>query len=667
MNEISIRKLAVRTLLVTLCLLLILSPFYYSPTTAKATTQGDPRYGGTMRVGITYDVGSWNPFLHWHEGAYHNNVFNKLMTHDELFNVQGNLLTKYPTITSEPGYPSIYTLELEHNIHWSDGTPLTTKDVKFTLETYTWAAQNRDDCPDPEINDRLAVPAFKGNQYLSNLKKIEIIDDYIIKFYFSEIQLDLWMYPINGFFVLPYHMYKDFNVNNPPGMTWEDNPLNDMPVCSGPFTVREHVRDQYVIMDRNVNYFRGIPFLEHLVFHVIPDAKSCVLALENGEIDATTDTVAWPIEDILRLNAMTEFTVSANAYPAPYRLTINHHPDAKKIWPWLDEVNVLKAFEYALDKETLCKQVLFGVVEPTYTAMPGSVKPYSAEYNTEEFGYTGPWKIEKRTYNVDKARQLLDDAGWKLNAQGVREKNGVTMDNLKFAILTRDVTTAEAINRYFEDVGIIIEIVPIETITFYVGLEDSPTGIMNEELGGPFTMAYGCMGSGPDPDRIRAWSAPRPESFPWTTGTNNFGFYNNPRVGELLEQGRYSTVYSDRKVIYDEVQYWIHEDVSVILLWPVWDTMGWNNDFAGLKSIRPYSAFGSFFRGNDSSSNVDKGAYWRGGSPTPFPETPMTTIVTQVTQVTTQVPEFMDIRILAALSLLMLTGVFVYSRRRRED
>ena len=120
-NEI--KKITKRTLLVTVTLLVLLSPFYATPTTANANSQFEPRYGGTLRIAYGADPVSFNGFVNYWgtTDSILGNVMNKLMTYDSLYNMVGELLVGYPVVTSEPGYPSVYTLELEKNIRWFKG------------------------------------------------------------------------------------------------------------------------------------------------------------------------------------------------------------------------------------------------------------------------------------------------------------------------------------------------------------------------------------------------------------------------------------------------------------------------------------------------------------------------------------------------------------------
>jgi ABC-type transport system substrate-binding protein len=323
--------------------------------------------------------------------------------------------------------------------------------------------------------------------------------------------------------------------------------------------------------------------------------------------------------------------------------------------------------EYAIDKETIVDEVLFGITQVTNTGISWIVAPYGGDYNSVDQGYDGDWPIEFRTYDPDKARQLLDDAGWVLNEDGVREKDGVKIEGTTAPYYHYATAWSEACTGYWEEVGIFIEPIPIQSGVFFETLEvpfwhedregeawsddfigeKVPTaeGLETNELGGPFPVSFNTMGAGPDPDDIRYHIAS------WYPGSNNFGFYSNPRVDELFDMGAGTTDYDTRKDIYDELQFLLHEDVACIWLWNKWKIKAYSNDFAGFGTNLPIAWYGRYFRGDDKSTNVDRGVYWKQGTDTPEPD----------------VPEFMDLRVLVTLTLLGLTGFAVVRRRRKVN
>jgi peptide/nickel transport system substrate-binding protein len=650
---------------------MLLSPFYAAPTGVQAP-EFKGRYGGTLRIAYLADPISFNGFVNYWgtTESVLQQVLLKLGTFDDLYNVVGEVMKSF-TVSEEPGFPSVYTIEIEDNIYWHDGVHMTTQDLKFHFETLAWAGSDRTDAPSQDVVERLEQPAYNSGTFLSSLKKIEIVDDYVVKFYFNKPRLDSWITTGTDadFNMVPYHLWKDFNIHNPPGQRMDDNQYNHKPLGNGPYTIAEYERDQYIIMDRFDEFFRGVPYLEHLVWNIIPDRVATVLALENGEVDTVHQSVNFPSDEIARINAMPQFTVRGFPYTTTYRATPNFHPDGIALWPWLADKDVLKALEYAIDKQTICTQVLNDVTKPTYTAISWIVAPYGGDYNTVDQGYTGDWPIVKREYDPDMARTLLDDAGWTLNDAGVRHKviDGVdhTMDNFEVPYYHFATNWAEAIMAYWEEVGVFGKAVPIESTSFYAGIEDSAEGLMGEGLGGPFPIGFNSMGAGPDPDRIKYTTQARNAEYPWVTGATNFGFYVNDRVDELFDVGAATSDYAARKEAYDEMQYLIHEDVGWIFLFNKWRIEAWNNDFAGFDTNLPLSWYGNYFRGNQTMSNTEDGVYWRGGTEEPFPQT-MTSVVTSIATTTQVIPEFMDIRILAALSILILPGILLYRRRYKR-
>jgi peptide/nickel transport system substrate-binding protein len=651
---------------------MILSPFYAAPTGVQATNQFEGRYGGTLRIAYGSDPIGWNPVInYWSTSMYYYiNCFVKGYRFDDLYNIVGYACEGSPEFEATAEYPSIYTWTLKDGVMWHDGTPLTTQDIKFTYETHAWGASD-DPMIDEDIRNRLELPQYHSNTYFHALDKIEVVNDKVIKFYFNEVTLDSWISEMNSNVILPYHIYKDFNTNNPAGQTFEDNPYNLMPVGSGPYQVTEFERDQFTVMERFDDYFDGVPYLQTLVWNVITDPTAAMLALENGEIDTVHEQLNFPAAEIDRVNSDPQFSVDAFPYTTTWRVTPNFHPEALATWPWVGDVEVRKAMEYAIDKETIVDQVLNGITRPTSTAVSWIVAPYGGDYNTDEFGYTGDWKITPRNFDPDMARTVLDAAGWTLNGDGVRHKvidgvdhkiEGVEMPYYHYA-----TAWGEAIASNWADVGIFVNPVPIESTTFFQGIEVTELGLQNPAVGGPYPLGLNTMGGGPDPDQVNGWIRTRPAWGPgWEWGGDNFGFYSNERVDELFDIGASTAVYAERKAAYDELQYLVHEDAGFIMLWNKWKVEAWNNDFTGFGSNRPIAWYGGYFRGNDESSNVEKGVYWRGGTVNPGGD--VTTIMTTSIMTTaTTVSEFMDLRILAAFTIVMAAGIFAIRRRRREE
>ena len=664
-----IKKYSKRTLLVTISLLMLLSPFYAAPNSMAASAQSGPRYGGTLRIAYSADPISFNPIPQfWSTGMYlYVNVYAKAYIFDDLYNPTGYAAEGEPLHTSTDEYPSIWTITLKDDVMWQDGTPMTSADIEFTYGMHAWGAQ-----ADPlhmEYDEYLEIAMYHSTTYFEDLAKIETPDDKTTVMYFNEVNLGAFLIEMNMNIILPKHLWGDFNRNNPSGMKMEDNQYNTKPIGAGAYQVTEYEIDQYIIMDRFEDFHDGYPYLDHLVWQIIDSNVAAMLALENGEIDHVHEFTNFPLSEIARVNSYPDFTVLAFPYTTTWRVTMNMHEDALARWPWLDDVDVRYAMEYAIDKQTIIDNVAFGNTHVVDTAVSWIVAPYGGDYNTVDQGYTGDWAIEPRDYDPVKAAQLLDDAGWVLNGDGVRQKGSVKMEGVEMPYYEDFVGLAEAIPAYWAELGIFIDPLPIEHNSFFDGIEASEKGLEQPDFGGgPYPLGLNTMGGGPDPAQVIGWITTRNEYVgSWDTGGDNFGFYSNERVDELFKLGGGAESYEIRKEYYDEMQYLVHKDAGFLMLWNKWKVDAFNNNFAGFGSNRPIAWYGRYFRGEDGSSNIDKGVYWRGGTVNPggdvITETSIVTDITTATTVTT-VPEFMNM--LAAFAIVLYTGVFVYRRRRRN-
>jgi ABC-type transport system substrate-binding protein len=445
------------------------------------------------------------------------------------------------------------------------------------------------------------------------------------------------------------HIWKDYRSDNPAGAQWEDNPHNEMPMGNGPFIVKDYKREQFTIMERNEDYFRGYPYLDSLIWNVIPDDTAALLAMENGEIDSMSALHPFPLQEIDRVNSLPDFTVNGYPYTTSWRLRRNYTPESWATWPWLANNQVMYALEHAIDKETIARDLLNGVTSPTSTSISWIVPAFAGDLNNAADGYTGPFAIEKREFNPDKARDLLDAAGWMLNADGVREKDGVEIKGFEIVYYDYATTEAEAIQKYWEDIGVFMDPVPIEPATFFQGVEYSEFGLNTVELGGPWPFSLNTMGGGPLPDAVLpAVQSRLPWGPGWDRATDNFGFYANDRVDELAELIQSTTDPVIRKESMDEIQYIQHEEVWAIMLYNNWKVEAWNNDFAGFNANLPVAWYGGYYRGNQTMSNEADGVYWVRGED----------------QKTTTVPEILDLRVMAAFLLFMFFGLFYQKRRK---
>ncbi|MGD8412612.1 MAG: ABC transporter substrate-binding protein, partial [Candidatus Latescibacterota bacterium] len=226
-------------------------------TGTDVTTAG-PKRGGTLIRRIESECRT----LNWILGttAYENYV--TLLLYDPLIYFGNNL--QYVPVLAESYEVSDdhmrITMRLRDDIVWHDGKPITTDDVKFTL----------DKIQDPK------VAALNKAGYFNKLDRLEVVDDRTMVFHWKEPYAPS-LYALTQLTPIPKHVYDvpDF----------DKNPANRKPVGSGPFKFDEWRMSQYISVVRNDNYHGKEPYLDKVIFRVIEDDAVALNALKAGELD----------------------------------------------------------------------------------------------------------------------------------------------------------------------------------------------------------------------------------------------------------------------------------------------------------------------------------------------------------------------------------------------
>jgi len=214
------------------------------------------------------------------------------------------------------------------------------------------------------------------------------------------------------------------------------------PMGTGPFKLVEYVKDQRIVVAANDDYWGGKPTLRKITFRFIPDANTRVLALQAGEVQ---------ISDIPKESAKTitgDFSVSRSKVGAYEAIYINVR--GKQGYDLGKEMAVRQAIAYAIDKKTVVESVWQGNAEISQTMIPSGI------LGTEASRITGTNR------DVAKAKKILDDAGWKAGADGIREKNGRKLSlTMVVGFPNADVhkPMPEFAQAQFKEVGIDVKIV----------------------------------------------------------------------------------------------------------------------------------------------------------------------------------------------------------------
>jgi peptide/nickel transport system substrate-binding protein len=412
-----------------------------------------------------------------------------------------------------------YTFRLRRNVRFHDGTPFTAEAVKFTM-------------------DRVVNPETKAGQshdQLGPYDHTEIIDDHTVKIIMKDGYAPL-LTNLNGYLgiVSPTAVKK---------MGLADFARH--PVGTGPFMFKEWVPKDHITLVRNPNYnwasslfkHQGPPYLEQVVFKIIPEASVRTGTLKSGETQYIDDID--PLEyDGLKKDS--RFVVIERGQPGSgFVLLLNVTAKGP-----ISEPAVRRAIEYGVDREGLNKSVFHGLnrvawsplMRPTFAYDPSTEKIYS--------------------FDPNKAKQILDEAGWKAGADGIREKAGRKL-SIDFPIISRprDKAMAESVQASLRDVGIDVKVTPLERAAFRDVVRQNRYDVNF------MWFSYG------DPDVLRTiFHSANVNAF-------NRARYQVPEVDKMLEQAAATTNRTQRANLYGRIQQRVLRDAVVV---PLVDTLTYN-------------------------------------------------------------------------------------------
>lgn len=362
-----------KLLMSLLCICTIVSSLLL---TGCGGSDGDAKADNTLVYG-SQDYTAINPALYEH-GEINTLLFAGLTTHDETNKVVGALAESWDfdedTLT--------YTFKLRDGLTFHDGEPLTSADVKFTLEAIL-----------DEDNQSEIISNY------TDIDKITCPDDLTVKIKLKQVNVAFPDYMSIG--ILPKHILE--------GEDLATCDFNQNPVGAGPYMMKEWDEGQSITMEKFDGYYAGEANIETVIFKIVPDTDAKAMQLESGDIDMAqiTAKTAKSVEESGEYNIYRMDT-------ADYRAIAYNFAGSKLFKEQPQLANILS---YGIDREAIIKSVLLGEGQAAYSPIQ------KGDYNNES--------IEQFQYDPEKCQQLLEEDGWKKNSKGFYEKDGT---ELKFVI-----------------------------------------------------------------------------------------------------------------------------------------------------------------------------------------------------------------------------------------
>jgi peptide/nickel transport system substrate-binding protein len=301
--------------------------------------------------------------------------------------------------------------KLRPGVTWHDGTPFTSADVQFTVEAINGPAYN------PESTDGF-----------DRITSVDTPDPLTAVVHYREVYAPYDIQFIRG--ALPKHILQRRDIDR--AQDYNRNPLG-----TGPYHVVEWKSGEYILLERVPHYWRGdeFPKIRQLLFKFVPNTNTRVNQLKNGEVHVVALAPWDKYRDISAIPSIVVARTRGNAYE---HVTLN-----ERQFPPFADVRVRRALISALDRERYTQTILDGLAP----VADGPIQPVSWAYTD---------RIARYPFDPGKARALLDEAGWKAGADGIRVRDG---KRLAFTLITQAgyairESMAQAIERQLRDVGV---------------------------------------------------------------------------------------------------------------------------------------------------------------------------------------------------------------------
>jgi peptide/nickel transport system substrate-binding protein len=473
-----------------------------------------------LRYATAEDINNLNPLLSQQTtlGLMSSLTMAWLIKWDHNNNPIPELATEVPT--QENGGVSkdglTVTYHLRKGVKWSDGQPFSADDVVFTTKQVLNKANN--------VTSRLGW---------DRISKIDEPDKYTVVYHFSKPYSPF----IETFFstvganpsILPKHLLDKYpNLN--------DVPYNSLPVGIGPFKYKEWSRAQKVVMVANPFYFRGTPKLKEIDFMIVPDRNTVYTQLQAKELDMWYGApgtylarMGWDPSKGTELPQLAPYMLLK--YPEFYY----NHLDFNTSRPALKDPVVRRALRLAIDRETIRTKIghNMGYLED-------QPAPKVAPYYDKSIGLT--------PFDIAKANDMLDKAGWVRGADGIRSKNGVRLA-LDFATSsgTPDADQSiELIRGWWKSAGVDLTVkhYPSQLLfapyadggIVYGGKWDVIFFAWGVDAIGDYSTIYGCESIPPNGQNDLHWCNPRANKAMHDLYTHFNQDQRNQDVRTLLEE-----------------------------------------------------------------------------------------------------------------------------------
>ncbi len=487
---------------------------------AAKTDTGKAVKGGHIIEGSISDIGNLNPI-------FTNDTASLQVTYrlyDGLLDAEANgtLVPNLATAVPKPESDQLsYRVTLKKGLKWSDGSAITADDVVFTYQLMF----------DPKY---AAVKSRYRAQLTEYLASVTAVDPQTVLFKTTKVYAPFVVtFMVLG--ILPKAVWEKLapaDVNS--------TEMNQVPtVVSGAMLPVKWDKGSQYTLRRNDNWHQGKTFFDTYIFKVVPDAVAIANQLKTGELDVgIVDKSQWD-------SLATAQNVSRVGFVAPSFDYYLQNLDASKTpkAAIFGDLQVRKALLMALDRKKIADKVYFGQA----VSADSSIGLVSPAHITPKAQYP---------FDAKKAEQMLDDAGWKKGADGIRAKNGVRMEwELRTNVGNKvRETLIQVMAEQWSGIGVKVTTKPVQFPQLVTQLSSTRE----------FEMILLGISESIDPDQTQLWSSKSIGG-----GALNGAGYKNDKVDQLLSDAVQTLDQKKRLDMYHQIQEILLQDLpSPLIVYP---------------------------------------------------------------------------------------------------
>jgi peptide/nickel transport system substrate-binding protein len=503
------------------------------PATRQAAGESLPVEGGRLVRRLESDVNTLNFVMHSTQAE----KFVLSYIHDPLvaFDRKLEVIPALARSWSVSDDRLTWRFELDPAATFSDGTPVRASDLVFTLRKIA----------DPKSQSVQLSGLFDG----LDLGKTRALGERTAEVVFTKARPSQ-IYAFN-IAILPEHVYGQGNFTR-------DH--NDRAVGAGAYTLIRKVPGQEIFLERRENYWREKPYITSILFRIIEDRSQAWNALKAGEIDETIASSDQWIAD--RDNPLFLEKIAFHRY---YELGYNFIPWNTRD-PILADPAIRRALTMCLDRRLIIESLYHG----TARMMTGPFTPNHWAFNPS---------VKPTEFDPLGARQILEAAGWSdSNGDGVLDREGKPF-RIEMLLAAGDTSSANQAQIYQEAlarIGVRLDITRLDAATLF-----------GRVLSGDYQASMLAWSLDFDPDLFSIFHS---SQFP--PNGQNFVYYSNPVVDELIERGRTEFDQAARTGIYRQLHQILSEEKPYT--WVVQVSTKWaiNKRIRGVEEAEGFGLYG---------------------------------------------------------------------------